>query len=159
MGRSPLCWHLKMSLRGEPSSSLHHRTWTPEPPHKLSRLPSNTVPLTTCIQAPPFPTTSSSLSSPSNLTPSLSPLLTHRQISNSSDSDSPGLTATSCFLMTMNPIINPLYAHVEVLQHSPNTAPVLSAGCLTIQVLRQFENACRCYISQWKILPKTSVVT
>jgi hypothetical protein len=47
----------------------------------------------------------------------------------------------------MAPLVDPLYVPAEVHQHSPNTAPVLSPGRLMIQVLRQFENACRRYFS------------
>jgi hypothetical protein len=45
----------------------------------------------------------------------------------------------------MTPVVDPLYAPVEVRQVSPSAAPILSAGCLTVHIMRQFDNACRHY--------------
>jgi len=47
----------------------------------------------------------------------------------------------------MTPVINPLYALAEVHQVSLSSAPILSAGHLTVNVMRQFNNACRHYFS------------
>ena len=44
-------------------------------------------------------------------------------------------------------VIDPLYALAEVCQVFPSAAPILTAGCLTVQVLRQFENTCCRYFS------------
>jgi len=115
----------------------------------LSRIPSQTVPLTTRSRVRalcPLTTAPSSLSSLSP-SPALTPAPAqmqpppHHIPSSDSESDTPSP------VFTMTPNVAPLYAPAEVKQASPSSAPLLSVGCLTIKVICQFETVCRCYFS------------